>query len=136
MEGNPDQQARIVAMSTRCLVGTGEAEAIAGTILGDQGQSNLPKPNRRLLMFGKGPTLPVTGKLANPVLDVLTTGDSNDQWHGMARPLREELRDAGLSPGDINDSALWPTFAPGAYSVRLRGANQTAGVGLVEFFEY
>lgn len=136
LEGGLDQQTRIINMSTRCLVKTGEEEAIAGTNVSSGASSSLPKPNRRLLIFGKGPSLPVAGKLLDPLLDVLTTGESNDQWATTYLPLREELGEAGLLPTQVAESLLWPTFAAGTYSFRLRGKNATTGVGLISFYEY
>lgn len=137
--GVTSEQTRILNLSTRCLVRSGEEQPIAGTILGNLDNTGLPKPDRRMLIFGKGPSLPSTipGRLADPRLDVLTTGASNDQWTTIGIPLQEELTEAGLAPTYSQESALWPTFQPGSYSVRLRSANQTStGVGLLEFYEY
>jgi hypothetical protein len=87
-------------------------------------------------MFGKGPSLPgVVSKLTNPLLTVLSTGESNDNWGTMYAPLREELTEANLGPSQSLESALWPTFAPGTYTVQLQGVSGGTGVGLIEFYE-
>ncbi len=93
-------------------------------------------PNDRAYDESPGPSLPVAGKLLDPLLDVLTTGESNDQWATTYLPLREELGEAGLLPTQVAESLLWPTFAAGTYSFRLRGKNATTGVGLISFYEY
>ena len=51
------EQSRFKNISTRCLVGTGDNVAIAGTIIDSPSLAPLAKPDRRLLIFGKGPSL-------------------------------------------------------------------------------
>jgi hypothetical protein len=136
VEGNTNEQSRLVNMSARCLVGTGENEVSAGAIVGDLSSSNLPKPYRRILIKGKGPTVPVAGSLQDPEIQVHPTLEFNGNWQALAGPLQEELVEAGHAPTDWRESVLWPTFEPGAFTVVLRGASQTTGIGLIEFFEY
>ena len=134
LERNTNEQSRLLNLSTRCLVGTGEEEAIAGTIIGDQ--NNTQAPNRRLLIFGKGPSLGalnVANPVQDPQLNVLTTGDYNNNWGDLGL-LTEKL--GAFAPNDYRESALWPTFRPGAYTARLRATNQTGAIGLIEFYEY
>jgi hypothetical protein len=150
-----DEQTRLVNLSTRCLVGTGDEVVIAGTLIGNSTDSLLPKPDRRLLMFGKGPSLGqfgVTGFLVDPQIQVNTTGEHNNNWttidddSGDGNALEEKLNEALLSPTCrsqtalpdpcLKESALWPTFSPGAYTVTLSGVNQSTGIGLIEFYEY
>lgn len=74
--------------------------------------------------------------MPDPQLDVLATGEANDNWTQLAFPLQEKLTEANLAPTQLAESALWPTFVPGVYTVRLKGANGSAGIGLVELYEY
>lgn len=144
------EQSRLQNISTRCLVGTGNNVAIAGTIIGDNViNSPFPRPNRRVLIFGKGPSIPLnvldtpgpSPLLLNPQIQI-AGGDTNDNWttidddSGDQHALEDELDEAGRAPTSLAESALWPTFAPGAQTVILSGVNQTTGIGLIEFFEY
>jgi hypothetical protein len=145
LQGNTNEQSRLVHLSTRCLVGTGEEQVIAGTIIGNLDNTGLPKPDRRLLIFGKGPSLAaygLQGTLADPQIQVLNTGAFNDQWRtmddnsGSGNALEEKLTEALVAPTQDAESALWPTFTPGFWTVQLSGANQSTGIGLIEFYEY
>lgn len=159
LEGGLDQQARLLNVSTRCLVRTGEEQAIAGVILGDSTQAtNTTIPKRSLLMFGKGPSLPSTiaGRLANPFLVLKNSAGTqmswNDSWQNamasvvkaadsswtnVAAPVDEiaELSN-GFTPGSTLESALWPILKSGTYTTVLSGVSGGAGVGLIEMYEY
>lgn len=136
LQGNTNEQSRLLNLSPRCIVGTGEEEPIAGAIIGDQNNTGLPKPDRRVLIFGKGPTVPVAGALQDPQIQVLTTGDYSNNWGELYGPLQEELGEAGLLPIDGRESALWPTWQPGNYAVKLNGTYGSTGIGLLEIYEY
>jgi hypothetical protein len=146
MEGNNNEQTRLVNVSTRCIVGTGDEVAIAGTILGDPGQANSVVPKRRLLSFGKGPSLALSGlsgTLPNPYIELHdgsgATIAANDQWQdidGSSTGLEDKLNESGFAPANGNESAVWPTLRPGFYTSVLRDANGASGLGLVEFYEY
>jgi hypothetical protein len=137
LQDNTNEQSRLINMSTRCLVGTGQEEAVAGTMIGNFNTTNLPKPDRRFLILGRGPSLPVPGALQNPQIQVLTTGEFNDNWSSIGQWLVEEIVEAKLHPSDTRESALWPTFqAPASFSVALRGTAGATGIGLIEFYEY
>lgn len=158
MEGNSNEQSRILNLSTRCLVGTGEEAAIAGTIIGDISNPD-GKPDRELLIFGKGPGLQglTDTKVYDPKIDLYqvngTTStwlDSNDDWRSFddvdadpecgGTPLEDKLKEAGLAPGysadQLRESALWPIVRPGKYTVVLQSKNGDRGIGQVEFYEY
>jgi hypothetical protein len=143
------EQSRFKNISTRCLVGTGDNVAIAGTIIDNVGiNSPFPKPDRRVLIFGKGPSLAQVQLdssgipfLSDPEIQI-AGGDHNDNWEtidddsGDNNALEEKLSEEGFAPTDVKESALWPTFSPGAYTVILKGKNDVTGIGLIEFYEY
>ena len=155
-----NEQSRFRNLSTRCFVGTGDNVAIAGTIIGNQSPpqpNDPPRPDRRVLIFGKGPSLGSFGGdrpstyLSNPQIQVGNTSLYNDDWKridddssggctaentDLCQTLQEKLDDAHFSPLSTLESALWPTFTPGLYTVILSGQNQTTGIGLIEFYEY
>jgi hypothetical protein len=143
LQGNTNEQTRLVNLSTRCLVGTGDEVAIAGMILGDPSQANSVVPKRRVLAFGKGPSLPLSGVLPNPYLELKdgtgATIAANDQWHdvdGTSTGLEDKLVESGLAPANSNESTIWPTLRPGFFTATLRDAGGASGIGLVEFYEY
>lgn len=131
---------RLLNVSTRCIVnGTGEEVAIAGTIIGES--TSIPK--RRVLSFGKGPSLPVFGKIPNPTLEFRNSSGglvaSNDQWQtidGTSTGLEDKLVEANFAPANGNESAVWPTLTWGAYTAILKDAGGANGIGLVELYEY
>ena len=145
LSGNTNEQMRLRGLSTRCPVGVGDEVAIAGTVTGEpNGNGNVPK--RRLLMFGKGPSLEkfgVPGVLTDPKIELRNSAggliDDNDQWRtvdGTTNGLEAKLEEAALAPGEENESALWPHLAQGTYTAILQGTNNSTGIGLIEFLEY
>lgn len=154
-----NQQSRLQNVSTRCLVGTGDNRAIAGSIVTNPEFSSSSAPKRRILMLGNGPRLAdagVPGFLPNPYLEVANSGGifaSNDRWEdidGTSIGLQSELTENGweippLTPkGQPNpnyrpdEAALWPTFSAGeSFTAILGPASGTpTGIGLIEFYEY
>lgn len=151
-----DEQSRFKNISTRCLVGTGDNVAIAGTILQNAGDTSIQTatpvgvPKRRVLSFGRGPSLQrfgLTGLLPNPYLEfhqVINDEDTviayNDQWKEIdesSTGLEDKLVEAGFTfPAQyLNESALWPTLQPDHYTAILRDADGASGIGLIEFYE-
>lgn len=128
---------RLVNVSARTQVGTGDNILIAGFAVG--GSSPV-----RVLIRAAGPALTplgVGGALADPRLEVFNAGNSrvaeNDNWSGTAA-----LKDAFQSvaafafPADTSrDAALVATLPPGTYTAQISGVGNTTGVALVEIYE-
>lgn len=165
VENNNNETTRLLNVSTRCPVGTGEEVAIAGTIIGDPNQANDPAvPKRRVLTFGKGPSIPVSGAfvpgqvhavlpalpiqygaavLPNPYLELHDVSGAiiaaNDNWRdmdGSSTGLEDKLTESMFAPTNNNESAIWPTLRPGQYTAILRDTTGSQGIGLVEFYEF
>ena len=146
LSSNSNERCRLLNLSTRCLVGTGDNVAIAGTLVGNFDNTGLPKPDRRVLVRGMGPTLAdfgVQGTLADPQLALAGTTQSNDNWRnldddsGSGHALEDKLSEAGLAPGHDVESIVWPTFAPASTNtVILSSVNGAIGIGLLELYEY
>lgn len=143
LSGNTSERSRLVNLSTRCLVGTGEDQPIASAIVRDVSDSGCPAnhpelcaPDRRVLIFGKGPSLAVSTPLNDPKIQVLNTGDTSDNYGELNSNLIDELDEATLLPTNSKESALWPTWRPGTYSVTLSSVDGSQGIGLIEFYEY
>jgi hypothetical protein len=117
-------------ISTRGLVQTGDNVLIGGLIV--LGQNSL-----RVIVRAIGPSLPLTGALDDPTLN-LHNGDgaviaSNDNWRDDS--VREaEIIATGVPPASDQESAIVRHLAPGNYTAIVRGANNTTGVALVEAY--
>ncbi len=77
------------------------------------------------------------GALADPVIEVHgPSGEllgTNDNWNDALT--RQEITDSGLAPVNDLESALWGTINPGAYTVVVRGTNNTTGIALFEVYD-
>jgi uncharacterized delta-60 repeat protein len=117
-------------LSTRLRVQTGDNAMIGGFII----TGTEPKT---VVVRGLGPSLPVPGALADPVIEVHgPSGEllgANDNWNDALT--RQQVIDSGLAPSNDLESALWGTINPGAYTVVVRGANQTTGIALFEVYD-
>jgi glucose/arabinose dehydrogenase/mono/diheme cytochrome c family protein len=130
--------AGLINLSVRAQVGLGAQILIPGLTVG-------PGADKTVLIRAIGPGLAqfnVTGPLAQPVL-TLFAGDeafqSNTRWN--SAPNAAEIRVATARVGSFAlaegsaDSALLVSLSPGAYTLQISGANNTAGVALVEVYE-
>jgi len=119
----------VVNISTRLAVLTGDDVLIGGFII----TGNAPK---RVLLRGIGPSLPVTGMLADTTLELHDgTGmllGSNDDWRDTQE---QEIIGTTIPPINDLESAIQATLEPGAYTAILSGKNNTTGVGLVEVYD-
>lgn len=123
-------------LSARAQVGTGDGVLVPGLVI-------TGATSRRVLVRAVGPTLAtfnVAGFLADPVLTAFrgsTTIGTNDNWQDAdSAAIGTATTQAGtfaLAAGS-KDSALLLTLAPGAYTFRVAGANNTTGVALVEVY--
>jgi len=122
---------RLANISSRAAVGQGDQVSIAGFVI--EGASNQP---RRVIIRGIGPSLPVTGRMADPVLTLHdatgTAISSNDNWRGSQTT---EIQQSGLAPADESDAVIIATLPSGSYTAILRGANGSTGVGLIEVYD-
>lgn len=150
------EETRLKNISARCpVVGVGDERAIAGINLQNPGPS--PFPKRRILFFGRGPSLQLfglTGTLPDPYLELHQVQndedaiiDSNNEWKdidGLTTGLQDKLVEPhpGFMPLPKEDeqyeseSTLWPTLQSGSYTAFLKDANGADGIGLIEFYEY
>ena len=117
-------------ISTRLRVQTGDNAMIGGFIItGTQ--------RKTVIVRGIGPSLPIPGALADPVIEVHGSAGqllaSNDNWNDSLT--RQQIIDSGLAPANDLESALWGVIDPGAYTVVVRGTNNGTGVGLFEVYD-
>ncbi len=93
----------------------------------------------QVVLRGRGPSLGVSGALANPMLELHdSTGATiatNDDWK--SDPTQEvAIMATGLAPTNDLESAILFTLPVGesSYTAIVRGANGATGVGLVEAY--
>ena len=127
---DPAADSRLANIATRGLVQPGDNAMIAGTIvIGPTGSS------QRVLIRAIGPSLPVTGKLANPTLELVnpngTVLRANDGWRTDQRAAIEATT---IPPANDLEAAIIETLQPGSYTAIVRGAGGTSGVALVEVY--
>jgi len=125
---------KLLNLSTRGNVQTGNGVMIGGIII-DGGDY------ARVIFRGIGPSLnvngvPLSGRLNNPTLDLRDANGApvafNDNWKEMQQA---EIQASGLAPEDDRESAIIGTYAPGSYTVIMRGKDETSGIGLVETYK-
>jgi hypothetical protein len=122
---------RLVNISTRGAVGTGDNVLIGGLIVRGDAAA-------RVVARAIGPDLQarsVADALQDPTLELRdANGDlvaENDNW----RENQNEQVPAGLEPGDDRDSVIVLTVAPAPYTAIMRGKDGTTGVALIEFYD-
>ena len=119
---------KLANIATRGVVKTENNVMIGGLIvLGDAAQN--------VLVRAIGPSLPIDGKLANPLLQ-LFDGDgnllqSNDNWRS---DQEAEITATTIPPTDDLESAVVRTLPPGAYTAVVSGVGGSTGVALVEVY--
>ncbi len=128
---------RLANVSARLQVGAGDDVAISGFIV--RGTSA-----KRALIRAIGPSLGSSGiahGLVDPTLELHDRNGvlvaTNDNWAENAN--QQEIIDTGLAPGSTTESVLLarlPSDEQGvAYTAVMRGANNSAGIGLLELYD-
>lgn len=131
--GNPNAGfGRVVNLSTRGFVGTGDDIMIGGIIVyGDS--------PRLVLLRGRGPSLgglPAGDKLQNPMLRLFsgqTLIAQNANWGSASNA--GAIAATGMAPSNANEAAILISLAPGAYTAQVLGEGGTTGIGIVEAIE-
>jgi predicted outer membrane repeat protein len=116
-------------ISTRLPVGSGDNVLIAGFIV----TGTQPK---KVIIRALGPSVPVSGALANPVLELYsgsTILESNDDW--MGSPNKQAIIDSTIPPSSPLESAIVRSVAPGNYTAIERGVNNGTGIGVIEVYD-
>ena len=129
-------RAVLANISTRGTVETGDNVMIGGFICGPTTMGT-----STVLVRAIGPSLPVPGALRDPFLELHdangNTIATNDNWKvndQTGQSQQAEIEVTGIPPMNDHESALVIASAPGAYTVIVRGKNNTAGVALVEIY--
>jgi len=125
---------RLVNVSARNRVGTGDDILIAGFTISGSG-------NKPLLVRAVGPTLAafgVGGTLADPKLEIYNAQGvkvtENDTWTAGLATTFASVGAFPLSAGS-RDAALLTSLPPGSYTAQIRGSDGGTGEALVELYE-
>jgi hypothetical protein len=117
-------------ISTRLKVGTGDNVLIGGFIVSGTA-------SKRIVLRAIGPSLPLSGVLANPRLELYNGAGqviaANDNWKDA--PNKQEISDSSLAPSHDLEAAILITVAPGNYGAVVSGAGGSTGVALVEVYD-
>ena len=135
---NPDPS-RLIQVSTRGTVGPHGDVLVAGFVI--EGPAS-----KTLLVRAIGPALAAFGvvhPLADPKLAIFAAGEpaapyyTNNNWSGDPA-LSGAAANCGAFPladAESKDAALLVTLAPGSYTAQVSGADDAAGVALLEIYE-
>jgi hypothetical protein len=116
-------------------VDTGDKVMIGGFII----TGNVAKP---VVLRGIGPSLvgagiPAASTLKDPVIELHGSSGalilSNDNWKDS--PQKAQIEGTIFEPTDDRESVILATLPPAAYTVILKGVNQTSGIGLIEVYD-
>jgi len=130
---------KVINVSTRGVVGTGENILIAGFVVNGT-------TSKKLLIRGIGPALSplgVAGALADPVLQIIRTDRTvvreNDNWEtgNDASLVAAATTKVGAFPltSGSKDAVILINLPPGTYSATVGGVGGATGVGMVEVYE-
>lgn len=122
---------KLANISTRGLVQTGDNVLIAGTIVTGAAP-------QQVIIRAIGPSLPFSGKLADPTLELHDANggllQANDNWQDS--PYKKAIQDSGIAPSNDAESAILAGLPAGgaSYTAVVRGANDGTGIGVVEIY--
>jgi hypothetical protein len=126
---DPTVDSKLANISTRGFVQTADNVMIGGIII----LNDVPT---EVIVRAIGPSLPVTGKLADPTLELHNAaGDLiffNDNWRS---DQEADIIATTIPPTNDNESAIVATLDPGAYTAIVRGVDDTTGVALAEVYD-
>jgi cyclophilin family peptidyl-prolyl cis-trans isomerase len=124
---------RLVNLSTRMQVGTGDNALIAGFIV----SGSAPK---HLALRAMGPSTGLPGAVVDPILELHDSSGTiatNDNWGDAAN--KQDVIDIGLAPNSPTESVILTTVPSNtngvAYTAVMRGVNNTTGLGVVEVYD-
>jgi len=134
LAGTSATPTQLLNIATRLNVLTGDNVLIGGLIV-------TGGTSKKLMLRGVGPSLPLSGALSDPTLELHFPNGSvvtNNNWkiNDLTGQSQEaELRATGLAPTNDLESAMVQTLAPGSYTAIVKGTNNGTGIGLVEAYD-
>lgn len=94
------------------------------------------KITKRVIVRAIGPSITVTGHLADPKIELFDHNgvmiDSNDNWRTFNE---EEIKNSQLAPPNDKEAAIIRRLDPGEYTAIISGVGGSSGIGLVEIYD-
>jgi cell division septation protein DedD len=133
-DGDTASASQLANISTRGFVRTADNVMIAGFILG-QGSAN-----SNVVVRGIGPSLShfgLSNAMADPTLELRDSNGAlliaNDNWQD--DPISAaQLTARGFAPSQAEESGIFTSLPPGAFTAILAGKNGGVGLGVVEVY--
>lgn len=131
----PDSDSRLINLSTRGYVGTGDSVMIAGFIVSGEGST-------KVTIRALGPTIAaapynVAGTISDPVLTIVDGSGqvvaSNDNWADF--PTASDIQSDGRAPSGSSEAVVQISVTKGNYTAIVTGAGGGTGVSLVEVYD-
>jgi hypothetical protein len=122
---------QLANISTRGFVSTGDNALFAGTIV-------VGKNPRNVIIRAIGPSLPLTGKMDDPTLELRDSNggliEFNDNW--VDSPNKPAIVSTGIAPTNDKECAIVATLTGNNtnYTAIVRGVNNTGGIAVVEVY--
>ena len=127
---DPNVDSKLANISSRGRVQTNDDVMIGGFIVGGGGGGTM-----KVIVRAIGPSLPVSGALADPTLELFSANGmviaSNDNWRSNQEA---EIIASTVPPTNDLESAIVATLPAAAHTAIVRGKNGTTGVALVEVY--
>jgi hypothetical protein len=127
---------RLVNVSTRGFISTGDNVMIGGLIAGGGGGGTTT-----VLIRALGPSLAASGVsnwLGDPTFELYNANGTfiggNNDWVDPSSPHYYDVRATGLGPQYAVEAASLSDVTPGNYTVIVRGRSNATGVGLLEIY--
>lgn len=132
-DGGSGYDGRLTAISARSPISTGDSILIGGFVI-------TGSTAKTVLLRGLGPALDssIGNRLADPYLELYNSSGAliarNYDWSSSLNDAIKRTFGGALTAGS-KDAALMITLPPGAYTVQVKGTNNTTGEGMVEIYE-
>lgn len=123
---------RVINLSTRGYVGSGENVMIMGFIIG----GTTPRDVLITTIAGSLPEFGVSSVLVDPKVEIFSNNQKiteSDDW--IDSPHFDTIARTGYCPRNPLESAVWARLNPGAYTAVISGVNGTQGVALPEVYD-
>jgi hypothetical protein len=125
----PNGAVELANISTRGNVGTGDSILIGGVIL------NSGAAKRTFLIRALGPSLNISGALANPQIEVRASDGTlvghNDNWRDSQQ---QQIIATGAAPTNDQEAAIVLPLPGESYTVQVSGVNGATGIAAVEVY--
>jgi hypothetical protein len=120
---------KLANIATRGRVDQGDNVLIAGTIVVGSGSTTV-------LFRALGPSTGISNALQDPTLELHDgqggTVATNDNWQDTQK---DAIQATTIPPSNPKESAILQSLSPGAYTVVVKGKNDTTGVAVVDAYQ-